>query len=83
MAKLVAINWESLKSGAMLRMKDFPSIKLLKLSNSKACYFPYGDDSIIVDIKEYESEINGFYYYFQTKKDDWHPLTIRLWEEYD
>lgn len=80
---VISIDWKSLKSGTMLHMKDFPTIKLLKLDNSKACYFNYENDSILVNIKEYESKEHGSYYYFQTNKDDWHPLTKRLWQEYD
>ena len=33
----------------------------------------------IVDIDEYTSELHGDYHYFQVTKNDWHPLTNRLW----
>ena len=77
--KVSAIEWPDLINGTTLQMKDFPSIRLLKLDNNKACYFGYGDETKIVDVKEHESEKHGSYYYFQTEKDDWHPLTTRLW----
>ena len=78
--KPFAIDWEKIKDGTMLSMKDFPTIKLLKLDNKKACYFGYDSDSgTIVDIDEYVSELHGGYHYFQATKDDWHPLTSRLW----
>lgn len=81
MEKPFAIDWPSIKSGTMIRMKDFPSIRLLKLDNKKACYFSFDDDNgILVDIGTYTSEIHGDYYYFKTCEDDWHPLTNRLWE---
>ena len=83
MAGVIAVDWESLKSGTMLRMKDFPSVRLLKLDNSKACYFSYDSEPKTVSIKEHTSEKHGSYYFFQTSQDDWHPLTTRLWEEYD
>ena len=77
--KISAIEWLDLIDGTTLQMKDFPSIRLLKLDNNKACYFGYGNETKIVDVKEHESEKHGSYYYFQTEKDDWHPLTTRLW----
>jgi len=74
-----AIDWESIKPGTMLSMKDFPTVKLLKLDNSKGIYFGYDISSKVVNIKEYVSEENGGYMYFQTHENDWHPLTTRLW----
>jgi len=82
-AKVTAVDWPSLKSGTMLHMRDFPTVKLLKLDNSKGCYFNYSGETILVDVGEYTSEVNGSYYYFQTEKDDWHPLTNRLWTIHD
>lgn len=79
MDKISSIDWLNIPSGTMLHMKDFPSVKLLKLDNSKGCYFNYESDSLEVEVKEYVSETHGNYYYFQTHKDDWHPLTTRLW----
>ena len=79
--KIYAIDWESLPSGTMLAMRDFPSVTLLKLDNKKGVYTSYGSNSALVDIKEYESKENGNYYVFQTCKDDWHPLTNRLWKD--
>jgi hypothetical protein len=81
--KPFALDWSSIKSGTMLHMKDFPSVKLLKLDNHKACYFNYGESAILVDIKEHTSNTHGTYYYFKTCLDDWHPLTSRNWVEYD
>ena len=75
--------WESLKNGTTLQMKDFPTVRVLKLDNSKGCYFSYENKIQIVDIKEYESEEIGHYYVFQTCETDWHPLTKRLWKLYD
>lgn len=77
--KIMAIDWENLKSGTSMYMKDFPSVKLIKLDNSKACYINYDGISIMVDIKEYSSESHGNYHYFRTCEEDWHPLTSRLW----
>lgn len=74
------IDWPSLKSGTTIQMKDFPSIRLMKLDNHKGCYYGYDNYYHIVDIEEYNSEVNGFYYYFQLSREDWHPLTNRLWE---
>ena len=74
------IDWPSLMNGTSLQMKDFPSVRLLKLDNAKGVYYGYGENSVVVDIKEYNSESHGNYYYFQTCKDDWHPLTTRLWD---
>jgi len=74
-----ALDWEKIKTGTMLHMKDFPAIKLLKLDNRKACYFKDNGETQLVDIGEFTSEIHGSYYYFKTCKDDWHPLTNRLW----
>ena len=73
------INWDDLKNGTTIKMKDFPSIRLLKLDNNKACYFGYSEEPVLVDIKEYVSNKHGIYFYFQTSEDDWHPLTNRLW----
>lgn len=78
-SKVCAIDWLDLINGTTLQMRDFPSVRLLKLDNSKACYFDYGGEPKIVDIKEYISEEHGSYYYFQTSDEDWHPLTNRLW----
>ena len=65
--KPFSIDWESIKTGTMIHMKDFPSIKLLKLDNRKACYFGFDDENgILVDIKTYNSELHGEYYYFKT-----------------
>jgi hypothetical protein len=75
----VAIDWESIKPGTMLTMKDFPTVKLMKLDNSKGVYFGYDVVSKVVDVKEYISEEHGGYMYFQTYENDWHPLTTRLW----
>ena len=83
MTGVIAVDWGNLKSGTMLHMKDFPTIKLLKLDNSKGCYFAFDNVSQLVDIREHISENHGSYYFFQTHKDDWHPLTTRLWQEYD
>jgi hypothetical protein len=78
--KSFAIDWPSLKSGVTLHMSDFPSIKLIKLDNKKGFYFGNDDsDGVLVDIGLYDSEVNGEYYYFQITKDDWHPITSRLW----
>ena len=80
--KPFALDWESIKSGTMLHMRDFPSIRLLKLDSTKACYFGYETDfGTLVDVKTFVSQENGEYYYFSMSKDDWHPLTNRLWEE--
>ena len=73
------IDWPSLKSGTTIQMKDFPSVKLLKLDNTTGLYYGYDDKNVIVKVKEYTSESNGHYYYFQTSDEDWHPLTNRLW----
>ena len=73
------IDWPSLKSGTTIQMKDFPSVKLLKLDNTTGLYYGYDDKNVIVNVKEYTSESNGHYYYFQIGPDDWHPLTARLW----
>ncbi len=73
------INWDDLKNGTTIKMKDFPSIRLLKLDNNKGCYFGYNEEPVLVDIKEYVSNKHGIYFYFQTSEDDWHPLTNRLW----
>ena len=78
-ASIVAIDWPSIKSGTVIQMKDFPSVRLLKLNNSKGVYYGYDDNSTIVDIKEFNSNENGHYYYFQLNPQDWHPLTTRLW----
>ena len=78
-AKIVAIDWPSIKSGMVIQMRDFPSVRLLKLNNSKGVYYGYDDNSTIVDIKEFNSDENGHYYYFQLSPQDWHPLTTRLW----
>ena len=83
MSGVISVDWCSLKSGSLLYMKDFPNIKILKLDNSKGCYFVYNSDPQIVNIKEYISEKNGSYYFFKLGEDDWHPLTRRLWKEYD
>lgn len=83
MAGVIAVDWGSLKSGTMLHMKDFPSVRLLKLDNHKGCYFGYDETTQLVDIKEHVSESHGSYYFFQTGKEDWHPLTTRLWQGYD
>jgi len=80
MTGVIAIDWESLKNGTTMHMKDFPSVIVIKLSNSKACFFKYDYNCTVVDIKEHTSEEYGSYFYFQTTKDDWHPLTNRLWE---
>ena len=73
-----SIDWLNVISGAVLRMRDFPSVRLMKLDNSKACYFDYSGEPKIVDIREHFSDEHGSYYYFQTRLDDWHPLTNRL-----
>jgi hypothetical protein len=78
--KIYAIDWESLPSGTMLAMKNFPSVTLLKLDNKKGIFNNYGSDYILVDIKKYESKENGGYYVFQESEGDWHPLTNRLWK---
>lgn len=79
--KPFALDWPSIKDGTMLHMSDFPSIKLLKLGNKKGCYFGFdGDSGTLVDIGVYTSELHGDYYYFRMSKEDWHPLTNRLWE---
>lgn len=79
--KPFAIDWPSIKSGTMLHMKDFPSIKLLKLDNHKGCYFGFdeAENGVLVDIKTYTSELHGDYYYFRMTSEDWHPITSRLW----
>lgn len=74
-----ALDWISIPSGKMLQMRDFQSIKLLKLDDKKACYFDFDNKATEVDINVYESKERGNYYYFQTCKEDWHPLTNRLW----
>ena len=80
--KPFAFDWEKLKSGEMIHMISFPSVKLLKLDDKKACYFGYDDaDGIIVDIITYKSEIHGNYFAFKVTEEDWHPLTSRLWEK--
>jgi hypothetical protein len=73
------IDWPSLKSGTTIQMKDLPSVKLLKLDNTTGLYYGYSESHTIVKIKEYVSESNGHYYYFQISPEDWHPLTTRLW----
>lgn len=83
MTGVIAVDWDALKSGTMLHMKDFPSVKLLKLDNHSACYLSYDNEPKIVNIQEHVSEKHGSYYFFQTSKDDWHPLTTRLWKQYD
>lgn len=77
--KVFAIDWEALKSGTTLYMKDFPSVRLMKLDNRKGCYIMNTNDPKIVDIGEYVSEANGPYHYFRLNSEDWHPLTNRLW----
>lgn len=78
-SKVSTINWDDLLNGTTIQMRDFPSIRLLKLDNHKGCYFGFNDEPKLVDIKEYVSEKHGCYYYFQTNESDWHPLTNRLW----
>ena len=63
----------------MINMKDFPRIKLLKLDNRKAVFYSLEGDAKTVDIKIYESYERGYYYYFSTGPNDWHPLSSRLW----
>ena len=78
--KPFALDWPSVKKGTMLHMTDFPSVRLLKLDDRKGCYFGYETDlGTLVDVKTHTSEINGEYYYFSMSKEDWHPLTNRLW----
>lgn len=80
MEKPFAIDWPSLKSGTTLYMRDFPSIKVMKLDNRKGFYFGYDNaNGVLVDIGTYTSELYGDYHYFRTSQDDWHPLTSRLW----
>jgi hypothetical protein len=80
--KPFAFDWEGLKSGEIIHMKDFPSIRVLKLDNKKACYFGYDEaNGVLVDILTYASEIHGDYHAFKVTGDDWHPLTNRLWEK--
>ena len=77
--KVFAIDWDALKSGTTLHMKDFPSVRLMKLDNRKGCYIVDTNDPKIVNIGEYVSEAHGTYRYFSLSKDDWHPITNRLW----
>lgn len=79
--KPFAIDWLSIKSGTVIKMKDFPSVRLLKLDDRKGCYFNPSseDDGTLVDIVTYKSEVNGEYYAFKVTEEDWHPITSRLW----
>lgn len=77
--EIITIDWPSLKSGSMIHMRDFPSVRLLKLDNNKAVYYSYDGIGRVVDIKLYDSHEHGEYYYFSMGENDWHPLTSRLW----
>ena len=52
----------------MIHMRDFPSVRLLKLDNNKAVYYSYDGIGRVVDIKLYDSHEHGEYYYFSFAK---------------
>ena len=43
------IDWPSLKSGTTIQMKDFPSVKLLKLDNTTGLYYGYSETNKLIN----------------------------------
>ncbi len=77
---IIAVDWNGLKNGSVLKSKIFDNVMLVKLDNSNAIYMQDEEAQMMVSIETYESPY-GTYQYFKRFETDWSPITIRDWQE--